>query len=483
KILNIRLTTEEGRIRADLLEGSLENNPIINPENTLPADIKLIETAHINQEDIIYVDDWEERETQRIKADTIIIELKYESGKPKIINAFIELKDKSRIELSSTILLYKIKNEIKFIYRQIESSFKAPGVHTMIDLPKIIAHKFCVKTNNKIYAYDKSDNKVAPRDIVYRFAVTYPKFIAPPKPVQNLKVYDAKKAENGVILTWVISKDEEQNIKSFAIYYSQSGFIDKKTNDIKNGIYKAVKRIEIDNKPIEIYDIDLNECEFSPIGERCKYKISATKKEQKQLAQFDENTLYYSEIKNMYIYLLRDKSNIIDDQKNRLAVTALNHEGLEMDNNQNYKFIENQNYKIFTPEDDLAPDSSQIKLIGERLYDQKSKRVTFIFGDVPTNNLDGTSINNDLKNCRIYYIKNFDQDKFMDSKINNQQLLTEVNCKELGRPFAVDLSKTNPQTGDIYFFVIVTSDTSDNPKENEFTFKELGTISQKFVIP
>ncbi|MEK6828014.1 MAG: hypothetical protein AABX78_01570, partial [Nanoarchaeota archaeon] len=57
----------------------------------------------------------------------------------------------------------------------------------------------------------------------------------------------------------------------------------------------------------------------------------------------------------------------------------------------------------------------------------------------------------------------------------NLKFIANVNYEQQGQTFLVDLSSTDPEQGNVYLFVIVASDLLNNPKEEQFKVKELGT--------
>lgn len=155
-IFNIKLTTEEQKIKAELTEGN-----------------KLVETAYINQENMNYVTDYN---TKAVKsADIINIVVRYLAKKPTIIDASAEATKSPKIQLSKIFLVYKINKEVEFIDVLQENNFRDEKANKVIDLPKIKGFKFCAKSNKQVYAYDKIDNSVKLRDVIYKFSVTYPK--------------------------------------------------------------------------------------------------------------------------------------------------------------------------------------------------------------------------------------------------------------------------------------------------------------------
>lgn len=374
---NIKLTVENQKIKAELIE----NN-------------KILETAFINQDNLLYLDEYNDKDKTRKIAEVIIILIEYQGNKPVIKNVIKE-KDSNKekdeeVLLSKIFLLYKSSEGVTFIDAQQEDNFRASPPNKIIDLPRIKGFKFCAKGKNQIYAYDESDKTVKLRDIIYKFAVTYPKQILPPKPIENLEVFDALKAENTVILMW--DKSNEPNIKSYSAYYSTKDFIDAKTEDIKkdNTISKKI----MPNNPIEIKDVEIKNCVIDPIGTPCKYLIYGS--------SLEKDKLYYLSSKNKFIYLITD---VKDNIEYNFAITAINEEEIEINNDKsikdnNYVLTSNKNYKKFTSIDDLAPNK-----VSELKYESIEVGKIRLKWNKPLTNIDGSS-SADITGFEIYYKKN-----------------------------------------------------------------------------
>lgn len=160
-IFYVKLTNENARTKAQLISGT----------KTLPPE-------YIDMQNLVYTD-YGNRDTLSKNLDSVSFTIDYSGGKPFIEDAFGSNSDSPRIGLSKrAFLLYKKDNYVKFIDANTDSSFEAPNpANKIIDLPRINGVKLCVKSpsNKQAYAYDKIDNTIALRDVVYRFAVTYPK--------------------------------------------------------------------------------------------------------------------------------------------------------------------------------------------------------------------------------------------------------------------------------------------------------------------
>lgn len=270
------------------------------------------------------------------------------------------------------------------VYPKSTRSIKKPeGLHEC-KIKNKNTYKFCVaKKDSKIMAYDKSDNTIKQRHIVYQFAITIPSL--PPKPIENLEVKDALKAENSVILIW--NNSQETDINSYSIYYSTNDFINKKIEDIKKD--EHIKKISVTNeKPENIDDINLEKCE--PLTFPCRYLLYNK--------PIEKNKLYYWNSKNKFIYILADTE---DEKEYNFAITAVNEEA-EIDNDKEkagniYVLTLGKNYKKFTPVDDLAPSKVEGLI---NLPDIKTK----LIWNKPLKNVDGTD-SRDVTSFNIYYIQ------------------------------------------------------------------------------
>jgi len=156
---DIILTNENLKTKAELKEG-----------------VNTLATEYLNLENLYYTNyDYRDSLNERINPVRIIIE--YQNRKPIIKDVFAIDDSTNRIPLSRTFLLYKKEGNVKFVEAP-GSSFEAPvPANKIIDLPITKGFKFCAKSpsNKQFYAYDKSDNTVKLRNIVYKFAVTYQK--------------------------------------------------------------------------------------------------------------------------------------------------------------------------------------------------------------------------------------------------------------------------------------------------------------------
>lgn len=164
KSFEIRLTNENQRTRVELIEAS-----------------NLLKEEYINLENLVYTG-YNNKDEIGKNANSIKIIVEYQDKTPVIKESFV-IGSSPRIDLSKTFLIYKAMNGVKFIDAAEEKSFLATdptgkiGLPKIIDLPRIKGFKFCAKSpsGKQFYAYDKSDNMVKLRDVVYKFAVTYPK--------------------------------------------------------------------------------------------------------------------------------------------------------------------------------------------------------------------------------------------------------------------------------------------------------------------
>ncbi|MBI2658663.1 hypothetical protein HYX05_00990 [Candidatus Woesearchaeota archaeon] len=179
------LSIEESNVvcRFSLDERAIINRPtasfdlILTNENLktkveLKEGAKTLATEYLNLENLYYTNyDYRDTLNERINPVRIIVE--YKNRKPIIKDVFAIDDNSNRIPLSKNFLLYKKDNNVKFVEAP-GSSFEAPTpANKVIDLPRIKGFKFCAKTGKQVYAFDKPDNTVKLRDVVYRFAVKY----------------------------------------------------------------------------------------------------------------------------------------------------------------------------------------------------------------------------------------------------------------------------------------------------------------------
>ena len=363
------------RIKAELYEG----------------DDKVLGTEFIEAGKLSY-SYYENKGKKSRDVNSVIINIHYENGIPSVDDASASVGGET-IKLSKIFLIDKSNKEIKFIDQNYESLFKSPEpANTIIDLPLMQGLKFCAKTGKNTVAYDSSDGQVKSREIVYKFAITLPNPV--PAPVSDFLVKDNLKAENSALLVW--KKDSQAGIKSYSIYYSTKDFVDMKMSDIQKD--NSIKQVSaLISNPIEIERIDLDNCEFNPINEPCKYK------------NYDnpllKNKLYYIKSENKFLYVLSD-ADFKDGTDYNLAITAVNDKGEEIDNDKSiadntYTFEVTKNYLWFSSDDDLAP-AKIINVKKETGSDGKAK----LSWDLPAKNIDGTDMN-DLKGFNIYYRKYF----------------------------------------------------------------------------
>ena len=348
-------------------------------------DDTLLGTEFIEAGKLFYTD-YENKDKDSKNPDTITIKIEFKDGTPSVPLAYAVIGS-NFVKLSRTFLIYKSKGGIKFIDENFESSFRGPEpANTIIDLPRMQGLDFCAKTGKNVIAYDISDGQVKSREIVYKFAITLPNPV--PAPVSDFQIKDNLKAENSALLAW--KKDSQAGIKYYSIYYSTKDFADVKISDIKkdNSIKKVLVPI---NNPVEIERVDLDNCEFNPINEPCKYSAY----NQALL----KNKLYYIKSENKFVYVLSD---ISDGTEYNLAVTAVNDKNEEIDNDKSIKdnkniFELNKNYVKFTSVDDLAP--GKVENLQAASSEKGKMKLTW---NLPVNNIDGSK-NNDVYAFNVYY--------------------------------------------------------------------------------
>lgn len=406
---------------------------------------------YINLQNLVYTN-YNDRDTLSENLNSVRMVLEYTDKKPVIKEIVgVDINSKT-VPLSKTLLLYKKDKYLKFVEAP-GSSFEAPTpANKIIDLPRIKGIKFCAKsqTGKQVLIYDKSDNTVKLRDIVYKFAVTFPKQIIPPKPIENLEIYDALKAENSVVLTW--DKSKEEDIKSYSIYYSTKGFVDINIDDIKKD--QNINKKLVLNSPIEIKDIDLKICTINPLDTTCKYSVYNN--------PLEKDKLYYWASKNKYIYML---TGTRDENQYNFAVTAINNDDIELNNDKSIKdnpyiLTLNKNYKSFTPQDDLAPN--KVLDLKPELAEEGKIKLTW---KKPQKNIDGSD-SIDTAKFNIYYKRIFtiqpEQFYKLDSTFNKLTTITiqEANC-ELIR-LSCEYTIEGLEKARIYTTAITAVDTYSN---------------------
>ncbi len=481
-------------------ERKLENSPLYNIElssegGKINAKLKLMSeilaTAYIAQGGIFYADNYDNK--KRKQADIASITIKYVGKKPNIYNAYAESsEDKSKINLideqksfESRNLLFLYKNtdefgysQVSFIDSQVQNSFRAPPpANNIIDLPKTKGIKFCAKTGKKVYAYDSSDNQVKLRDIVYKFAVTYPDL--PPQPLKNVEAFDKPKADKSILVKW--ENSSENNVAKYRIYFAESriNVFDKTaTDDLKkNPKVIFVKDVELEPSVNFEGALAPNECVFDYTSKKCGFSTSNEKN-----IPIENNKLYFSKSSNSYIYGLVLPS---DNTNYDIGITAVGRANNEINNKDESQKI--PVVKSIQSVDDLPPDSGKIVSPSSIKY-ISSKQVMFTFLGIPSINIDGTVLN-DFKEYKVYYSKHPAssqqiielQNSVSDSKLN--RLLSGIAYSQEGNNFVIDISSTDTASADLYFFVIVAFDNAGNPKEDKFKVKELGAVPLQLTIP
>lgn len=387
----------------------------------LIEDKKVLKTEFVELEGL-YIAGFNDRDTDKEKLEKlsqITIKINYKDGKPTVQEAYASSDKSPKIDVSKIFLFYKTSDIVKFIDLAEEKSFLAPdpdkkiGLPELIELPKVRGLKFCVKSGKYFNIYDADENNLKQKEIVYKFAITFPK--SPPKQ-SSFEVLDTKNAENSVVLQW--PKNTESDIKSYAVYYSQKDFLNTKVEDMAKD--KGFKKLNVatDNS-IKIDKIDLSSCNFEPVGDPCKY--SAYNK------ALEPNKLYFVS-DSAFIYLI---NNVEDNVGYNFAVAAVNDDGDTIDNDKSLEgntniFELNKNYKKSASVDDLAPDK-----ISNLKYKIESGKVKLSWGN-PLKNLDGSKAI-DVKGFNVYYdsiaILNFDEPKLKVTTTDAKCDGNDINCE------------------------------------------------------
>ncbi len=423
---------------------------------------KILETSFVNLNGLFYTD-FDSKDKESPEADSVKLKLAYNNGIPSV-EKFSAATDSYEKDLSKIFLIYKSKDTIKFVdvnyepsFRSTESGSKTGSLKT-VTLPKTKGMEFCAKSGKKVFAYDDSEGLVQQRNIIYNFAIAF--FKPAPKPVENLEVLDNLKAENSAVLVW--SKSKEDGVSSYSIYYSTKQFDKMKTDEIKND--KEIYRISVPaGNFIEIENIDLMQCDFSPTGEACKYNIYNK--------NLEKNKLYYWKSQDKLIYLIGDAQ---DKTEYNFAVNAANEDGEEIDNDisieGNSYVLSGNNYKKFTPIDDLAP--SKIEKLGCKSGECRTLDGKLVLSwDKPTKNLDGTT-SFDIKGFNIYYKKpNLEIPAMLDltGPFAIKKFITsaEAKCDSVVSSLCeYDLANIKSlEKGQPYIFAIIATDSDTNGNE------------------
>lgn len=431
---------------------------------------KVLATDYINLNDLVYTDNYETKESKNVDLVKFSI---YFSDKKPVIREAIAISENELVKLSNMLLFYKVNDEIKFIEANQEGNFRADvPANKIIDLPLSKGVKFCAKSNKYIDDYSS-------KPIVYKFSFVYPDL--PPPPIKGIIAFDKPKSEKAVLLKW--QKSPAKNVAKYRIYYAESSlnvFEKTPTQDLRKNQNVLLKEINTNQGTIDLdNEINAKECEFNYENKKCSFAIDG------KSTSIEANKLYYFKSTDSYLYSLV----LPKDANYDITVTAIGKNSKEINN-----IAFNQKLPVIKPVkaiDDLPPDSSKLVVVKlQQIYDSASKKVSFIFGDKPTTNIDQTQLN-DFKNYKIYYAKYkslSQQDKsktfnlLLDKKLNELQFIGNVNYEQSGALFSIDLTQTNPQKDDIYFFVIISSDTLGNPKEEQFKVKELGAVPLQLTI-
>jgi len=408
---------------------------------------KVLASQVVNLGGLLYTE-FDDRDTSANGLIEASIGVKYKDGKPEVEKFDGTAENLSNPKLSRIFLAYKVNGRVKFVDESTESSFRSPlPANNIIDLPKTRGMKFCAKSQSKVYAYDESDKAVKLRNVVYRFAVTFP---APaPKPVTGIEIRDALMAEDSAIIVW--DKLIEPNVRSYTIYYSQDSFIDIKTSDLKKD--ESTRKTFVDaTNPMAFEDISLDDCTMDSAGTPCKYGIYDN--------QLLKNKLYYWAGKNKFIYVIPDAK---DGSAFNFAVTAVTLDGDEIDNDKTIKgnthvLSAGSNYRTFTPKDDLPPG----KVSGLKVHSSEEKKAV-ISWEKPSKNIDG-SPNEDLKWFKLYFRKSslFSGFDIKDASVPNVYLtLQQAGCEGLAEA-QCQYALEGLDSGDDYRFSLTAIDENSN---------------------
>ena len=344
--------------------------------------------------------------------------------------------------------------------------------------PKNI-YKFCVtKKNFNIMTYDNADSQIKERPLTIKFASYIPDLA--PEPLKGLEVYEAPKAEKSVLVKW--EKSSAKDVAKYKIYFTDKlDLLDKTpTESLRKNPDVFVK--EIDMSPVKAEEFDdfivPNDCEFDYSNKKCIFTATNGAK-----TFIEKDKLYYFKSQNSYLYVLAvPEDNIAYD----FSVTAVDKNSNEVNNvDLKQKIPVAKNIKSI---DDLPPDSS---IQSTSNYDDPTKQITFNILTSPTKNIDGSTLDQkDFNGYKIYYKKysklnTIDEeliasDKIRDSKLSELKSAPITDSRQ--NLIRIDINSENPQKDNVFYFVVISTDTNGNPKEEQFKVKELGAVPIKIVI-
>ena len=427
-----------------------------------------------------------------------LYKIKYEQEKLSRVNMFFGGQPQEVIQVTKPlietglgplkeVILYKTTiNDIKVVdfVRQEGNNLiypnndikKLENVRSCNLKPKNI-YKFCAtKKNFKIFAYDNADAQVKERPLTIKFASYIPD--SAPEPLKGLEVYEAPKSEKSVLVKW--QKSSAKDVTKYRIYYADSSLntLDKSTDELRKNPEVFTKEIDISSIQVEDKDdfIVPNECEFDYQSKKCIFTALNGAK-----TFVENNKLYYFKASDSYLY----KLDLPEDGKAYdFGITAIDKTGNEINNvNQKMPVI-----KAIKSLDDLPPDSSMTATAN---YEDQSKQVAFNLLTTTSKNIDSSKLDEkDFAGYKIYYRKysKFNtveeeliaSDKLRDSKLNELKPAKIIEAKQ--NMITIDVSSENPQTDNVFHFVIIAADTNGNPKEEQYKVRELGAVPKKVPI-
>lgn len=242
---------------------------------------------------LAYSDDYNTKDTSSKNTDRIRYIINFQGRTPVVDKAFA-YSNGVPIQLSKFFLFYKAGGRLRFIEEGQEGNFRTGfPANKIIDVPRAKGFRFCAKSpsGSKAYAYDNADSALKLRDIVYKFAVTYPIPTTPP-PIKILKAEDKLKAEKSIVVRWGKAKWEDgtdvNDIGHYNIYCSKASMKDKNTKEIKleSKPALAVKS----NADYDEWVVEINKCGKDSIEDDTEYyfavtAVSKSRKESKAVIQ------------------------------------------------------------------------------------------------------------------------------------------------------------------------------------------------------
>ena len=266
--------------------------------------------------------------------------------------------------------------------------------------------KFCVDSKKKILVYDNIKKNISFVNNNIKFAYTFRDILPPLAVYDILKNNDVYMTDKSAIITWTHENKFNDNL-IFKVYYSKYDFSDRSIKSIKNDADIKVITLEKSNNIISRGVNILNpEVKFE------SYKLKPSYPD----LSFDieENKVYEFE-KTSQDQIVKYASKIVFDADDEyyfmVSVSDRKNNELGVDEKKT-------NYDTIKVKDNLAP--ATYPLVGF-MFSQpeiKEDKIKVAWG-YPYKNVDGSNFdfNNELKEFRIYYSEELNNDNFFSSSV------------------------------------------------------------------